>query len=106
MVYSFLPYCILVYNLKYQSCDSYVIKVDNKMTDMGMVNSFCFCFNSNFIYFTRIMKPVHTTYINHACWHRCLYLCSLVWEETRVTLHGDHMTMSHATPGVIPGLQW
>ena len=52
------------------------------------------------------MKPVHTTYINHACWHRCLYLCSLVWEETRVTLLGDHMTMSHATPGVEPGSQW
>jgi len=27
----------------------------------------------NFIYFTRITKQVHTTYITHTRWHRCLH---------------------------------
>jgi len=26
---------------------------------------------------TTVMKQVHTTYINHARWHRCLRLCGL-----------------------------
>ena len=34
--------------------------------------------NQTFIYFTTITKQViHTIYINHARWHRCLHLCGL-----------------------------
>ena len=55
----------------------------------------------NVIYFTTITKQVHTTYTNHARWHRCLRSgglrvgenLSTQWKPTCLTwLPHDHLT--------------
>jgi len=61
---------LLVYTHKYHSCVHHYLQHNGPFPNLYK--------KSNFIYFTTITKQViHTIYINHARWHRCLHLCGL-----------------------------